>query len=263
MKIVFVGKGGAGKTTIAACLARLIGREGYNVIAIDADPSLNLARSLGIDVATANSKPVLFDEEFIKTRTLLPDGAYRLNPRVDDVIERFGVKGPDNVTLLRLGYVKKGGVRCLCPEYSFLRALLSHLILGRREVVVVDMVAGLEPMSRGTVRGIDLMVCVAEPTAKSLDVVLEIYRLAKDIGVSKFAVIGNKIVSEEDRLFIESRLRGVKILGYIPFDENVIKADKLGMSLIDYNPYSSMINELKNVKNKIFKNKIYNFETGT
>jgi CO dehydrogenase maturation factor len=148
MKIVVVGKGGVGKTTVVACLARLIGRDGYSVIAVDADPSLNLAKALGIADSVANSKPVLFDEEFVKERTVLPNGAYRLNPKVDDVVERFGVRGPDNVTLLKLGYVKRGGVRCLCPEYAFLRALLSHLVLGRRDMVIVDMVAGLEPMSR-------------------------------------------------------------------------------------------------------------------
>lgn len=248
MKIVIVGKGGVGKTTVAACLARLVGRDGYSVIAVDADPSLNLAKALGIAPSAASSKPVLFDEEFIKERTLLPNGAYRLNPRVEDVIERFGIRGPDNVTLLKLGYVKKGGVRCLCPEYAFLRALLSHLILGRKDVVIVDMVAGLEPMSRGAARGVDLMLCVTEPTAKSIDVTQEIYRLSKDIGVKNFTVIGNKIMSEEDKVFIEKALSDVKILGHLPYDENVVKADRLGVAVLDYNPSSPIVLELNKIK---------------
>jgi len=248
MKIVIVGKGGVGKTTVAACLARLVGRDGYSVIAVDADPSLNLAKALGIAPSAASSKPVLFDEEFIKERTLLPNGAYRLNPRVEDVVERFGIRGPDDVTLLKLGYVKKGGVRCLCPEYAFLRALLSHLILGRKDVVIVDMVAGLEPMSRGAARGVDLMLCVTEPTAKSIDVTQEIYRLSKDIGVKNFTVIGNKIMSEEDKVFIEKALSDVKILGHLPYDENVVKADRLGVAVLDYNPSSPIVLELNKIK---------------
>jgi CO dehydrogenase maturation factor len=248
MKIVIVGKGGVGKTTVAACLARLVGRDGYSVIAVDADPSLNLAKALGIAPSAASSKPVLFDEEFIKERTLLPNGAYRLNPRVEDVIERFGIRGPDNVTLLKLGYVKKGGVRCLCPEYAFLRALLSHLILGRKDVVIVDMVAGLEPMSRGAARGVDLMLCVTEPTAKSIDVTQEIYRLSKDIGVKNFTVIGNKVMSEEDKVFIEKALGDVKILGHLPYDENVVKADRLGVAVLDYNSSSPIVLELNKIK---------------
>jgi len=257
MKVVIVGKGGVGKTTIAACLARLIGRCGYNVIAVDADPSLNLARALGIDDTTASLKPVLYDEDLIKERTLLPGGAYRLNPKVDDVVGRYGVRGPDNVTLLRLGYVKTGGTRCLCPEYAFLRALLTHLILGRRDVVVVDMVAGLEPMSRGVARGIDLMICVTEPTVKSVDVTREILRLAKDLNIKNFVVVGNKVVSDEDVVFIEKSLNEVKVLGYIPYDENVVKADKLGISILDYNPNSPIITELDKVKELILKNYLH------
>jgi CO dehydrogenase maturation factor len=248
MKIVVVGKGGVGKTTVVACLARLIGRDGYSVIAVDADPSLNLAKALGIDSNSVYSKPVLFDEEFIKERTLLPDGAYRLNPRVEDVVEKYGIKGPDNVTLLKLGYVKKGGTRCLCPEYAFLRALLSHLILGRRDVVIVDMVAGLEPMSRGAARGVDLMLCITEPTTKSIDVTQEIFRLSKDIGVKNFAVIGNKVMSDEDRVFIERSLSGIEILGHLPYDENVVKSDRLGIAVLDHNPNSPIVAELNMIK---------------
>ena len=254
MKIIVIGKGGVGKTTIAACLARLIGRSGYSVIAVDADPSLNLARALGVDPLAASSKPVLFDEEFVKERTLLPSGAYRLNPRVDDVVEKYGVKAPDNVTLIKLGYVKKGGTRCLCPEYAFLRALLSHLILGRRDIVVVDMVAGLEPMSRGVARGVDLLMCITEPTVKSIDVTREIYRLSRDLGVRNFVVVGNKVTSDEDRVFIEKSLSGVEVLGHIPYDESVVKADKLGISVLDYNSNSIVIAELNKIKELILKN---------
>uniref|UniRef100_A0A7C4B9U2 CobQ/CobB/MinD/ParA nucleotide binding domain-containing protein n=1 Tax=Thermofilum pendens TaxID=2269 RepID=A0A7C4B9U2_THEPE len=251
MKIVIVGKGGVGKTTVAACLARLIGRSGYNVIAVDADPSLNLARALGISSSVADSKPVLFDDSFIRERTFLPNGVYRLNPKVDDVVERYGIRGPDNVTLLKLGYISKGGTRCLCPEYAFLRALLSHLILGRKDIIVVDMVAGLEPMSRGAARGVHMMICVTEPTAKSIDVTREIYRLSKDIGVGDFAVMGNKVMSEEDKIFIEKSLTGIRILGHLPYDESVVRADRLGVSVLDYNPSSPMVTELSRVKENI------------
>jgi CO dehydrogenase maturation factor len=254
LKIIVIGKGGVGKTTIAACLARLIGRSGYSVIAVDADPTLNLARALGVDPLAASSKPVLFDEEFVKERTLLPSGAYRLNPRVDDVVEKYGVKAPDNVTLIKLGYVRKGGTRCLCPEYAFLRALLSHLILGRRDIVVVDMVAGLEPMSRGVARGVDLLMCITEPTVKSIDVTREIYRLSRDLGVRNFVVVGNKVTSDEDRVFIEKSLSGVEVLGHIPYDESVVKADKLGISVLDYNSSSLVIIELNKIKELILKN---------
>ncbi|MEM0026928.1 MAG: AAA family ATPase [Ignisphaera sp.] len=251
MKIVVVGKGGVGKTTIAATLARLIGRDGFSVVAVDADPSLNLAIAIGIPRDVADKAPILFDEEeFIKSRTLLPDGFFRLNPKVDDVIERFGIKGPDNVTVLKLGEVKKGGTRCLCPEYAFLRALLSHLVLGRKDVVIIDMVAGLEPMSRGAIRGVDLVLSVVEPSMKSLDTALKIEKLAKDIGVKRLEVIANKIRSIEEIENIEKSV-GKKIFHWIPFDEAIIEADYNGVSLLDYKQSSPAIDSLKELKNKI------------
>jgi len=252
MKIAIVGKGGVGKTTIAGLLARLFARDGYRVIAIDADPSLNLAISLGFAREELSRIPILFnEEEFIRSRAELPGGLINLTPRVDDVVEKFGVDGPDGVKLLVLGTVKKGGTRCLCPENAFLRALLSHIILRRREIVIIDMVAGLEHLSRGTARGVNLMLCVVEPSIKSIDTAIRTYQLSRDIEIKNFAVVGNKIFSDRDRKFIESSLPGIEILGYIPFDENVIRADSEGISLIDFAPKSRVIESLIELKNRI------------
>jgi len=251
MKIAIVGKGGVGKTTIAACLARLLSRDKYNVIAVDADPSLNLAIALGIPREVAYKTPTLFDdEEFIRSRTLLPGGLYIMNPKVDDVIERFGIKGPDNVILIKFGEVKRGGTRCLCPEYAFLRALLSHLILGRKDVVILDMVAGLEHMSRGAARGIDLMLCVVEPTVKAIDVALQIHKLSKDINIKRFEFIANKIRKESDNEFIKKYIK-TNIFEAIPYDEAVAEADALGISLLDYAPNSPAVKAIERLKNKL------------
>lgn len=252
MKIAVVGKGGVGKTTVAASIARLMGRKGYNVIAVDADPSLNLAIALGIPRKEAENAPVLFDEEeFIKSRTMLSSGVYRLNPKVEDVVEVFGVKAPDNVTLLKFGAIKRGGTRCLCPEYAFLRALLSHLILGRKDVVVLDMVAGLEHMSRGVARGVDYMLCIVEPSIKSIDVALQLYRLAEDIGVKKFTIVANKVIEPRDLEFIRERIGDIGILATIPYDEAVIKADREGVALVDYEPQCKAVRALARLVDKI------------
>ncbi|MEM1644047.1 MAG: AAA family ATPase [Desulfurococcaceae archaeon] len=252
MKIAVVGKGGVGKTTIAACIARLLSRDGYSVIAVDADPSLNLAQAIGIPRDVANSAPVLFDyEEFIKSRTLRPNGLYLMNPKVDDAVDRFSIKGPDGVRLLKLGAVKKGGTRCLCPEYAFLRALLSHLILGRRDIVILDMVAGLEHMSRGTARGVDLMLCVTEPSVKAIDVMLQMHKLSKDLDVKRFTVVINKVFNEDDVGIVRKALEGVEIAGVIPYDTSVIEADRKGVSLIDYAPKSKAVQYISELKKYI------------
>ncbi|MEM1525864.1 MAG: AAA family ATPase [Ignisphaera sp.] len=251
MKIVVVGKGGVGKTTIAATLSRLIGRDGYNVVAVDADPSLNLAIAIGIPRDVAERSPVLFDEEeFVKSRTLLPNGLYVLNPIVDDIVEKFGIRGPDNVTVIKLGEVKKGGTRCLCPEYALLRALLSHLVLGRRDIVVIDMVAGLEPMSRGAIRGVDIVLCIVEPSQKSVDVAIKIEKFAQDINVKKLEFVANKIRGDKDIEFLERSL-GRRLLHAIPYDEAIMDADLRGVSPLDYKPYSEAVKALVLLKNKI------------
>ncbi|MEM4953731.1 MAG: AAA family ATPase [Desulfurococcaceae archaeon] len=253
LKIAVVGKGGVGKTTIAACIARLLGKAGYRVLAIDADPSLNLAIAIGIPREITEKTPVLFDEEeFIKSRTLLPRGLYVMNPRVDDIVEKFGIQGPDNVTVIKLGEVKKAGSRCLCPEYAFLRALLSHLILGRREVVVLDMVAGLEHMSRGVVKGIDLMLCIVEPSLKAIDVAVKMYKLSMDLSIRRFEIIANKIKSSTDVEFIEKHV-GLKVYHILPYDESVVEADFLGISVIDYKKNSLFLKAMSELVNKIMK----------
>lgn len=252
MKIAVVGKGGVGKTTIAAGLARFIGRDGYNVIAIDADPSLNLATAVGIPREIADKAPVLFDEEeFIRSRTLLGGGFYIVNPKVDDIVERFGIRGPDNVVVIKFGEVRKAGERCLCPEYAFLRSLLSHLILNRRDVVVLDMVAGLEPLSRGAIRGLDVVLCVVEPSVKAIDIALKIGMLSRELNIKRVEIVANKIRGEKDLDLIE-RLLGKKVFHYIPYDESVIEADVRGVPLIDFNQLSSAAKSIKELKEKIF-----------
>jgi CO dehydrogenase maturation factor len=241
MKIAIVGKGGTGKTTISACLARLLGRDGYRVIAVDADPSLNLSIALGVPPEEAAKKPILFDEEeFIKSRTQLSNGLYVMNPKVDDVIEKFGVKAPDNVILIRFGEVKKAGSRCLCPEYAFLRALFSHLVLGRKDTVIFDMIAGLEHMSRGTLRGIDLMLCME--------------KFAKELNIKGFSIIANKVRNSRDMELISGIMKKQPIIS-IPYDEAVIEADKIGVSLLDYSPNSNAVKAISKLK-EIIKQKL-------
>ena len=231
MKIAITGKGGVGKTTLAGTLARLLARDGMDVLAIDADPDMNLASALGIDEPPA---PLTEYEDLIDERAGGPAGMFKLNPKVDDVVERFGVVGPDGVRMLVMGTVDRGGSGCMCPASSFLRALLRHVVLKESSVVIMDMEAGIEHLGRGTTRGIDLMIVVVEPGARSLETAERIKRLGTDIGVTKFAAVINK-AGEEDLGAVESRLRdmGIPILGTIPYDSSLVKADLAGRSPVE------------------------------
>ncbi|MEM2495197.1 MAG: AAA family ATPase, partial [Nitrososphaerota archaeon] len=173
MKIALTGKGGVGKTLIAATLSRLLARDGYKVLAIDADPNLNLGYSLGFNEEQLSKIiPLAENEELIKERTSIsPEaslvGFFKLYPKVDDIVDKFGIIGPDNVSLLIVGTVRKGGEGCLCPENAFLRTLIQHILIKRKEFVIIDMEAGIEHLARGTAKGVDIMLIVIEPSYKS------------------------------------------------------------------------------------------------
>ena len=231
MKIAITGKGGVGKTTLAGTLARLLARDGMDVLAIDADPDMNLASALGIDEPPA---PLTEYEDLIDERAGGPAGMFKLNPKVDDVVELFGVVGPDGVRMLVMGTVDRGGSGCMCPASSFLRALLRHVVLKESSVVIMDMEAGIEHLGRGTTRGIDLMIVVVEPGARSLETAERIKRLGTDIGVERFAAVINK-AGEEDLGAVESRLKdmGIPVLGTIPYDSSLVKADLAGRSPVE------------------------------
>ncbi len=258
MKLAVVGKGGVGKTLLAATISRLLGRDGYSVIAVDADPNLNLGVSLGLDWGEASKiKPISEMKELIRERVGTGYGALlRMNPSVADLVDKYAVKCPDNVRLLVMGTVRSGGSGCLCPENAFLRSLLSHLIMGRKDVLILDMAAGLEHLGRGTARGVDCMICVVEPTLKSVETAFRIHRLARQIDIKEFKVVGNKVRSESEAEFIRERSLklGLSLLGLIPYDETVITAEYKGVPPIDYNSKSMAVKAIEEIKNKIIRN---------
>lgn len=250
-KIAVAGKGGVGKTTIAGTLARLLSRKGFDVFAIDVDPGMNLYSSLGIpqDVAR-NITPISEMSDLIEERTGARPGSiggvFILNPKVSDIPERFKIVGPDGVKLLVAGTVVNPGGGCMCPSNALVRALISHLILKRDEVVILDMEAGIEHLGRGTARNVDSMLIVTEPGARSVIVAEKIKNLALGLGVKRVFLVGNKISNEEEKRFLEEAAKriGVKIAGLIPYDKNVIEADLANKALLDYAPNSPAVQSI-------------------
>jgi len=246
LKIAIAGKGGVGKTFIAGTLARLFARAGRKVIVVDADPNINTASSLGISAEVSDSiVPLSDNEELIKEKTGVAPGQsygqlFRLTPSVNDVIDEFGVMGPDGVRLLVMGTVKGGNTGCMCPANALLRILIQHLLIQRDEVLIMDMVAGLEHLGRGTARRMDAMLVVVEPRMKSVDTMRRIMKLAADIEVKEVIAVGNKIGSLQEQKFIEEKMRelNVPVAALVPYDEAIAKADMMGKAPIDNDPSS-------------------------
>jgi CO dehydrogenase maturation factor len=230
MKIAISGKGGVGKTTLAGTLARVIAATEHKVLAIDADPDANLGSALGFSLEEVEKvTPIAEMTDFIQERTGSQKGTYggmfKLNPKVDDIPERFSLIRK-NLKLLVMGTIPEGGGGCYCPESVILKFLLRHILLQRDESIILDMEAGLEHLGRGATRGIDAFIVVVEPGSRSLKTARQIKKLAADLGIDQVYVVGNKISAANDKEFITTNLDGLKILGFLDYDQEIVTADR-------------------------------------
>ena len=235
--MAIAGKGGTGKSTLAGILAHLFQGHGFKVLAVDADPDANLASALGVPRDEARRiKPISVQRELIKERTGASPSQFgqlfKLDPTVADIPDEYSLTFR-GIKLLVMGAVRRGGSGCACPENVLLRSLLTEIILNRDEVVIVDMEAGIEHLGRGTARSITRMLIMVEPGSRSISTAQTIMKLARDIGVSSFGVVGNKIQSEDEREWIMDQFPKDLILGMIPYHETILEADQQEQPLID------------------------------
>ncbi len=241
LKLAVSGKGGVGKTTVSAILAILFGKKGNSVLAVDADPSPNLAIALGVpEEVRKGIVPLSQMLDLIEERTGVRPGSsygaiFRLNPRVDDIVDRYNVKVNDKIRLIILGSVEGGGTGCFCPESALLRRLIKHLVLDRDEVLIMDMEAGVEHLGRGTAEGIDLMIIVVEPGMRSVETATRIKALAADVGITNVAAVVNKARTQEDIVRVNNELDkiGIPSIGALFHDPEMVSADLRGVSPIE------------------------------
>ena len=251
MKIAITGKGGVGKTTFAATIARMYANEGRSVLAADADPDANLGLALGFtDEELEEIIPISKMRKLVEERTEADEfnRMFKMNPKVDDIPDKYA-KTCNGVKLLVLGTVETGGSGCVCPEHVMLKRIINHLMLRSTDVVILDMEAGLEHLGRGTTSGMDQFIVVIEPGARSIQTYKNVKRLADDLGVKQVSVVANKVRSAEDEAFIRSRIPAEDLLGFIHYNSEVIDADRQGKSPYDF---SQRLNEeVRSIKEKI------------
>lgn len=237
MKLAISGKGGVGKSTLAAALAMLMSRGGMKVLALDADPAANLAASLGIpeDIQKTIipiSQQISLIEERMGAKVKQYGQMFKINPEVSDVADKYATKY-NGVNLLVLGAVKQGGGGCACPESVFIRALVTDLVLLKDDALIMDMEAGVEHLGRATTSGVDMMLIVVEPGQRSLDCAQRIEQMAAEIGIKRLGYVGNKITGEADEKFIKAAISGKSYFGSIPYSDQIRLADRAGKSVLE------------------------------
>ena len=247
MKIAVSGKGGVGKTVLVALLSKVFAESGYSVLTIDADPDANLAATLGFP-HPEKIVPISEMKDLIEERTGARPGRaeifFKLNPKVDDLPEKYW-REHNGIKLMVMGRTKQGGSGCYCPENVLLQALVSHLLLARDEVVILDMEAGIEHLGRATARAVDKLIVVVEPGRRSVETAYRIDKLAQDIGLRNIAIVGNKLRSQSDREFLISTLPGFQFLGFMPYDQALVDADLANRPLLESS--QQIINEVRNI----------------
>lgn len=200
MKIAFAGKGGVGKTTLAAWMGDWLARQGNNVWLVDADTALSLGVACGLP---PDGLPEALTRSEALIRERIGSGMMCLNPDLDGLpaklAEDVPLTGPvaagvvpGRKRLLLMGRVEEGGSGCACGANALLKAFLAHMFFNERDCVLVDLEAGVEHLGRGTAGAADGLVVVSEPGLRSLLTAAEVSRLARQIGLEKQVLVLNR-----------------------------------------------------------------------
>jgi CO dehydrogenase maturation factor len=237
MKIAISGKGGVGKSTLAAALALLLARAGHKVIAVDADPDANLASALGIPEALQQkiipiSKQRALIEERTGAKFKQSGQIFKLNPEVADLVDKYATLH-QGVALVVLGGVERGGAGCACPESVLLQTLVTDLVLFKKEALVMDLEAGVEHLGRATAKAVDTMIVVLEPGQRAFESTQRIIRLATEIGLKQIKIVINKVDDPAQITQIGQAFPDREIIGAIPFSREIRNADRRGVSVLD------------------------------
>jgi len=258
MKILVAGKGGVGKTTISALLAHILADKGYNILALDTDSVPNLAQSLGIPFEEAlEIVPLSRNEKLAEERTGARPGEgwgvlFSLTPKVDDLADQYGIAIKPNLKLVVVGSIEQSKEGCLCPAIALARAFLMHVLLSEKDIVIVDSEAGAEVFGRGLAEKFDVMICVAEPTLKSLMIARKLIEMGKQLNISNIFLVINKV-----RNSLKASQLYAKVFSdstpyhLVSFDESVIHADNEGKGINTIPKDSSVYRDIEALAKKI------------
>jgi CO dehydrogenase maturation factor len=235
-RVVVTGKGGVGKTSLTALMARLLARRDHRVLALDADPQMNLPYALGLPFDQARALvPISQNRAYVEEKTGASSNSgwglyFRLNPDAGDAVERFAVEGPDGVQLMVMGTTVQPAAGCLCPENTLLAGVVEAVNLRRGEVILMDTQAGVEHFGRALAKGFNHAVVVTDPSFNGMQVALHAARLADAMGIPAVHLITNRVRSDAELALLLDRIDGETPVDFasrhvLPYDEALAAAE--------------------------------------
>lgn len=231
-KIAVCGKGGTGKSTIVALMANALRQAGYLVLVMDTDESNpGLYRLLGFD---QQPRPLMALLERFSLGETKPETEWLKQDEilVQDIPSEYLLEC-DSLKFLMAGKIADPFQGCACSIADIARGIIEKLVLKDREIVLIDMEAGIESFGRGVERGVDTVLVVVEPSFESLALAEKISYMSDGIGVNKVMAIPNKVASEkvEERIIEELENKKIKVIGTIYFDSQINEASLEGKTL--------------------------------
>lgn len=257
-KIIATGKGGVGKTTLIATLSRLLSRDGYRVLVIDTDPSMNLAMSMGIPFANistlAENKLDIRKELDVDDHEDGHEHAHGGDVDIDSILMDYTILTKDKVRVIVMGTIPYGGAGCICSSISLVKLLVEHLAAKstQYDYIIVDSQAGSEILGRGLATDYDFNLVVTEAAPKAIDVARHVMKLAKDLSIKKEIVVVNKMENSGELAEVAGKL-GVDLVNVYPmkYDRKVADADKAAELVLDYAPDSPVIEDIRKIEKAI------------
>jgi CO dehydrogenase maturation factor len=233
MRVAVAGKGGAGKSLIAATLARLVARRGHRVLALDTDPLGGLALRLGVDVPA--EAPLLAAAE------RGDDGRWRFVRGVGPVrvVQRYSTEAPDGVRCLQVGSIGPGGrvpIGATSQAFHMTVHRLDRAVALRDWVIVGDLVAGARQIAFDWAPYAERLLLVVEPTWQSMLTARRIQRVALSARPTRdLCLVVNKCRGDDDPLRVGAFL-SLPVLAAVPVDDAVRSAERFGVALLDHAP---------------------------
>lgn len=243
--LAITGKGGVGKTTFTAILAKILAAEGVKLLAVDADPPVSLTYALGAQPVrtVGDMRSRLIDDPREKKKF---DDKHSRDVVRDEVVIEL-----DGMSLLVLGRAEGPG--CYCGLNQLLKFGIESLAQ-QYEVTLIDCEAGIEQINRRVIDSISTLVMISDATLKGLQTAAYLKEIASKHGVRgphKAGLVINRAEAGVDALMVKAEEMGLHVLGVVPPDENVAEYDRLGKPTIDLPDDSPSVSAVRGILERL------------